>query len=173
MSDESLKDKVDIVREELSAALSSRKRRVKDLFAAWDQDGNGTVDAVEFYHALLTLGIDLNGQEARAVFTSLDADGSGTIDYRELHDALRPSVELEAILQPGALGTIEVESRNAIALRTDGTSETSSHVLGGVDLAGAALESEHFAHTLRQLLAERWTRVRDLVSGTARLKLSD
>ena len=45
--------------------------------------------------------------------------GSGAIAYDELRAALRErdDVTLAAELQPGAMGAIEMEARNAIALR--------------------------------------------------------
>ena len=46
------------VRDELSALLLDNFTRVKDLFAAWDEDTDGLVSRQEFIRACQELGLD-------------------------------------------------------------------------------------------------------------------
>jgi Ca2+-binding EF-hand superfamily protein len=146
------------VRELLEKHLSTSKARVKDIFALWDQDGNGLIDKGEFYLALMALGIDCRREVADKIFLSCDADGSGELDYNELNAALRRQTAIDASLRPGAAGYIEVESRNAIALRTEAAGP--ARVLGAsaqLSQAAGGIEEQ-----LRNLLDASWTRVKDL-----------
>ena len=89
------------MREQLAAAVQG-PLPLRELFAAWDQDGSGSVNRTEFHHALLVLGVDCTSEEAGAVFKSLDADGSGEVDYRELQRALKPAPAPKATTAPKA-----------------------------------------------------------------------
>ncbi len=75
------------------------------------------------------LGLPQHGAaEMEAMFEFLDSDRNGSIDFRELHGLLRcgADVQLEAALQAGAKGVIEVEARNRYHVRAharDGASK--------------------------------------------------
>ena len=155
--DSPAEDAVERVREQLGAAVSKSGVRVADLFAAWDLDGSGSVDRTEFYHALLMLGIDCDSTVAGALFESLDADASGQVDYRELKAALTMAKgEIAAVLQPGAMGEIDVEGKNAIALRTEAEGGLLSSANGTFGRDG------DLAAQISAVLAANWLRVRDL-----------
>lgn len=90
------------------------------------------------------------------MFAILDTSGDGQIEYKELHESLRqPKVQLDELLQPGALGGIETAARNEIGLRT---SEVTGTLLGAETLR----ESDNVRQALGDALAERFARVRDL-----------
>jgi Ca2+-binding EF-hand superfamily protein len=108
--------------EELKAALRRGAGRVMDCFRAMDRNGDQTVTRREFAAALPLLGFaSSNRPVIEAIFDEIDSDGSGSIDYKELNSALRrDDVTLAAELQAGAMGEIETEAKNAIALRFGG-----------------------------------------------------
>ena len=107
--------------EAMKKAMVRQCARVVDFFRHLDVNGDGTVARKEFGAALPLLGFGSDGRSAiEALFDALDADGSGTLEYEELNAALRrDDVELSAELQAGAMGEIEVDAKNRIALRTD------------------------------------------------------
>ena len=150
--------RVSAVKEQLSEIVSANHLRISDLFGAWDSDQSGTVDKAEFYHALLGSGIDCDRTIANAVFASLDADGSGEVDYRELHEALKPKVEIDEVLQAGAV-EFDVEAKNAIDLRRDGPNK--EHSMVHVDQADP-MQIADLEWRLTAALADNYTRVRDL-----------
>lgn len=152
---------VEAIREQLVELLTTSRRLSKDVFQAFDADGSGLVDEQEFYHAMLTLGIDCNSEQANALFSTIDLDGSGSIDYRELQTTLKvKNLELSTAMLPGAVDEIGMESRNVHALRRGGpTAVGSQRVLGSSTLNE---QGSDLADQLMQLLGDRWTRVRDL-----------
>jgi len=140
----------------LRDALTQNATRVADLFRDWDADGNGTISRREFRGAIVALGYKPPRAEVDQLFAELDADGSGLLDYRELGRVLRrgagEDIEIAADLQAGAMGEIELEAKNRLALREfakDGVS------------ARAGMEATLPA--IRQALSEDLFRVMDLM----------
>ena len=109
--------------EELQSELTNNLTRVIDLFRIFDRNGDGNVSASEFRAALPLLGYDASCLPLiDQIFQRIDADSSGSITYDELRRSLRTvpkEVQLAPELQPGAVGVIETESKNAISLRDD------------------------------------------------------
>jgi hypothetical protein len=69
--------------------LAERGLSVAQLFAGFDRDGSGTLDAMEFEAALRQAGIDdLPFRDVDALMRTLDANGTGQIDLPELHNLL-------------------------------------------------------------------------------------
>ena len=132
--------------------------RVRDVFEEWDEDGSGTIDRVEWLHAVGSL-CGMLPDAAGRLYDLLDADGNGTLDYKELNKELRrgASVELDAALQDGYLGEIETESKNKHSLRKDGPQTTRSRVITLEMGAGATVLDQ-----IRNALAGSWSRVREL-----------
>jgi Ca2+-binding EF-hand superfamily protein/predicted esterase len=83
----------------LKDGLMRSSQRLVDLFRAWDEDGNGKVDAYEFYKAIRALGFPVEESDTNLVFKSLDADGSGQLEYAELNEKLRAGVGKELTLR--------------------------------------------------------------------------
>ena len=112
---------VESVHVQLRKALTANFARVMDLFRIWDTDGNGLVSLREFRKAIRALRLSASDAEVDSLFATWDRDGSGSISSRELSKILRrgagAEIELAPDLQPGAAGEIELESKNAIALR--------------------------------------------------------
>ena len=68
------------------------------MFAAWDDDGNGTVSRAEFIRVMNGLRLCISKEEASALFDEFDTDRSGSIDYQELYDKLRVAHEHHALM---------------------------------------------------------------------------
>jgi len=82
-----------------AAHLSARGLSVVQLFAGFDRDGSGTLDAMEFEAALRQAGIDdLPFRDVDALMRTLDVNGTGQIDLPELHNLL---LQHEAALPGG------------------------------------------------------------------------
>ena len=102
------------IQEQIRDLLSKNAVRVIDLFREWDDDGNGLVDKKEFRKAMSAMGIQASKEDINAVFDSMDADGGGTLEYGEMNKAFRRggTVKLDANLQAGAKGSIELKAKN-------------------------------------------------------------
>ena len=69
--------------------LADRGLSVVELFAGFDRDRSGTLDAMEFEAALREAGIDdLPFRDVDALMRTLDVNGTGQIDLPELHNLL-------------------------------------------------------------------------------------
>ena len=100
--------------------LSEQGVRVIDLFRSWDEDESGTVSKKEFRRAMPLLGLDVPKKEIDRLFDSWDPDRSGEISLQELNKQLRRGgeIKLDKKMLAGGAGVIELESRNARALRS-------------------------------------------------------
>ena len=103
----------------LRKLVSHSWSRVRDVFAAWDEDGSGSISRSEWARALNGLRLSVTSDEAHALFDMLDEDGSGSIDFNELHQKLRQGqgIELDEALRDGARGEIETSAHNKHELR--------------------------------------------------------
>ena len=99
-----------------------------DLFREWDDDNTGNVSKKEFCKAMKALGCDVSRKQLDGLFDSWDPDGSGSLEISEIQKMLRrgSTIELDAKLQDGAAGEIELESKNKTALRTKGSTVKSN-----------------------------------------------
>ena len=79
----------------LKDALSRSSKRAIDLFRAWDEDGNGSVDSAEFHRAVRALGFDVQPDDSHALFELLDTNQSGTLLYDELSESLLKGIGSE------------------------------------------------------------------------------
>ena len=69
--------------------LADRGLSVVELFAGFDRDRSGTLDAMEFESALRQAGIDdLPFRDVDALMRTLAVNGTGQIDLPELHNLL-------------------------------------------------------------------------------------
>ena len=104
----------------LAGLLLANFTRVADLFNAWDTNNDGKISRREFCRAVKVLGLNATDEETTALYDSFDRDGSDSVELNELNALLRQgnTVQLAAVLQPGARGAIETEAKNVHELRT-------------------------------------------------------
>ena len=72
----------------LRKLIAASWTRVRDVFAAWDDDGNGAIDKKEMRQAVAALGYNAPKKEIDAFFDEIDDDGNGWIEFGELKAAL-------------------------------------------------------------------------------------
>lgn len=143
--------------DQLRDYLASKWLRVRDVFVAWDEDESGTIERGEWLKALKAL-LRIEAEDANRLFDLLDVDGSGALEYNELHKELRMhAVELDEALRDGAMGEIELASKNRYELRKDGPQTDRSRVVT-LDLG----EGDSVQDQIANALASSWSRVRDL-----------
>ena len=109
------------IQDQLRELLTTNAVRVIDLFREWDDNGDGLVDKKEFRKAISALGWQASKEDVNGLFDALDADGGGTLEYNELNKAFRRggSVKLDAKLQAGAAGEIELKAKNKFGSSSD------------------------------------------------------
>ena len=140
-------DRLDAIGAAFHRRVGQGYELVRETFAAFDTDGRGSITAREFYHGLLGMNIDCNGDEAKRLFDHLDVDGSGTLDYRELHGLVMQQQQQQQ--QSGGLMGL-TSSRGVANLRKSGGGDAA----GGARRGAKATKLRGSAGTLReQLLA--------------------
>ena len=115
-------------------ALGANYGKVIDVFRDIDANGDGFVSKKEFRRVLPVLGVSSTSEaECDALFDELDTDHSGKIDYREMNSKLRVGQDelIDASLQAGAAGVIDVVSVNKHALRGGKLNEDINTTFGG------------------------------------------
>jgi len=63
--------------------MSSNTAIWKDAFDMFDQDGDGSITAVELESVLKKLGVGVTKAEAKMMLDDVDTDGDGSIDLQE------------------------------------------------------------------------------------------
>ena len=72
---------LDALTKQIAGLLAADRTRVRDLFNAWDMNGDSLVDREEFYGGLnKLLGFSCTRAETDALFAHWDANGSGRVD---------------------------------------------------------------------------------------------
>ena len=63
--------------------INTSSKSLQEIFADFDEDGNGYVTTIEFRNALRRLGLGITSREIDQVMAKIDANGDGKIDYQE------------------------------------------------------------------------------------------
>ncbi|CAA6661232.1 unnamed protein product [Spirodela intermedia] len=71
---------------------------MREIFARFDMDGDGSLTQLELAALLRSLGLKPSGDEVRALLTGMDANGNGTVEFDELAAAIAPLVAEESAL---------------------------------------------------------------------------
>ena len=72
----------------LKKAVYKNMHRLSELFAEWDEDGNGQISKREVKRALVGMCIPVDDKALDKLFTMLDTDESGGIELEELNALL-------------------------------------------------------------------------------------
>ena len=56
---------------------------LREVYAATDTDGNGTIDMGEFTEGAMLMGYTLGEEEKKEIFEAADIDGNRDIDFKE------------------------------------------------------------------------------------------
>ena len=154
---------LDQVDEQIRDYLSQKGVRVIELFRQWDDDETGQIEKKEFRRGMKELGLSVGKAQLDELFDSWDADKTGVLTIDELQKLLRrgTTVELDAALQPGAAGEIELKVDQAIALRKDGVDKSAANLLQGLDI-DESLGLDQVDEQIRDYLSKKGARVIDL-----------
>ena len=76
------------VQEQLRQILKANNVKLVELFADWDEDGNGGLDKKEFRKGIIAMGYDAPNKDIDAIFDSMNEDGNKYLEISELNKAL-------------------------------------------------------------------------------------
>merc|ERR1712087_1025804 len=105
---------LDQVDEQVRDFMSKKGVRVIDMFREWDDDNTGEIEKKEFRKAMKSLGLSVSKAQMDELFDSCDNDKSGKLQIKEIEKLLRrgSTIELDAALQDGAAGEIDLKADN-------------------------------------------------------------
>ena len=69
--------------ERLRVIIAASNKTLPEIFAEFDEDGNGQITSVEFRNALRRLGLGITSREIDQVMERIDSNGDGKINYEE------------------------------------------------------------------------------------------
>ena len=90
------------------------KKDIQDLFAAFDENRDGKIDADEICKTMTAFGTPTDLVQAQAMIASVDANGNGCLDYPEFEQLMRPKI-MEMLLT----SEDNVEATRALFLEAD------------------------------------------------------
>lgn len=77
--------------------MSISETHLREVFANFDSDGSGCVDAKELHHAMQLLGVKCNSNTAKKVLGKIDVDGNGTIEWPEFEQFFKKASNKDEI----------------------------------------------------------------------------
>ncbi|KVH88640.1 probable calcium-binding protein CML15 [Cynara cardunculus var. scolymus] len=72
--------------------------QLRDIFARFDMDSDGSLTYLELAALLRSLGLKLSGDQIYILFHNMDSNGNGAIEFEELVGAMSIDVKTEEIL---------------------------------------------------------------------------
>ena len=121
------------LKQQLVSRLAAERKLCLELFATFDHDGAGMIMKPEWYHALLSLGLDCSRASANELFSMLDENRSGRIQYNELSVPAVPTVKEEKVKKNNAAYLSDKARATAVAEVMD--KKSSGAMLSADDLA--------------------------------------
>lgn len=76
-------DRLQRIVERRAGSAASAAREMRETFADFDKNGNGSISKLEFMDAMSALKVDVTRDETAAIFAKYDVNGDGDIDYGE------------------------------------------------------------------------------------------
>ena len=73
--------------------MTGQARDATSVFEELDEDGNGSLDRMEFVKGLQSCGVELEEEQVDLVWEHLDEDKGGSLDYSEVCEKLREKSE--------------------------------------------------------------------------------
>lgn len=90
-----------------SAALQSEQlKQLRDIFARFDMDGDGSLTHLELAALLRSLGLKPTGDQIHAMLADMDANGNGSVEFDELVSALLPDMTEQVFINQEQLAEV-------------------------------------------------------------------
>lgn len=87
-----------------AAALHVQQlNQLKDIFARFDMDSDGSLTILELAALLRSLGLKPPGDQIHALLANMDSNGNGSIEFDELVNAILPDIKEEIFVNQGQL----------------------------------------------------------------------
>ncbi|XP_030546338.1 probable calcium-binding protein CML15 [Rhodamnia argentea] len=90
-----------------SAALQSEQlKQLRDIFARFDMDADGSLTQLELAALLRSLGLKPTGDQIHAMLADMDSNGNGSVEFDELVAALLPDMTEQVLVNQEQLAEV-------------------------------------------------------------------
>ncbi|KAG8476953.1 hypothetical protein CXB51_030020 [Gossypium anomalum] len=73
-------------------------KQLKDIFARFDMDSDGSLTVLELAALLRSLGLKSSGDQIHALLAKMDSNGNGAVEFDELANAILPTMKDEILV---------------------------------------------------------------------------
>ncbi|XP_042004686.1 probable calcium-binding protein CML15 [Salvia splendens] len=82
---------------------SNQLNQLRDIFARFDMDHDGSLTLLEMAALLRSLGLKPSGDQIHSLLATMDANGNGSIEFDELVGAILPDINEVVLLNQDQL----------------------------------------------------------------------
>ena len=118
---------------------------IRDSFAMYDKDGNGSISLVELREVLRNLGEKVTNDEINQIIQIADTDGDGEIDYKEFVDLIKDVMKIK-----GEQGNQDMRRAFAIFDQDGNGSISASELKTVLDRIGIQMTDSEIANTIQE-----------------------
>lgn len=72
--------------------------QLKDIFARFDMDSDGSLTMLELAALLRSLGLKPSGDQIHVLLTNMDSNGNGSVEFDEFINAILPDMNEEILI---------------------------------------------------------------------------
>ena len=121
------------------------EQAIRDSFAMYDKDGNGSISLGELREVLRNLGEKVTNDDINQIIQIADTDGDGEIDYKEFVDLIKGVMK-----NKGAQGDQDLRRAFAIFDQDGNGSISASELKIVLDRIGIVMTDFEIANTIRE-----------------------
>lgn len=82
----------------LRSTITASGRPIEEIFAEYDEDGNGTLTSKELRNALRKLNLGLTSKDIDQIMLKIDVNGDGIISYDEFFAELGANLKYDRLM---------------------------------------------------------------------------
>jgi calcium-binding protein CML len=83
---------------EMAALQDVQLNQLKDIFARFDMDSDGSLTILELAALLRSLGLKPSGDQIHVLLANMDSNGNGLVEFDELINAILPDMNEEVFI---------------------------------------------------------------------------
>ena len=121
------------------------EQAIRDSFAMYDKDGNGSISLGELREVLRNLGEKVTNDDINQIIQIADTDGDGEIDYKEFVDLIKGVMK-----NKGAQGDQDLRRAFTIFDQDGNGSISASELKIVLDRIGIKMTDYEIANTIRE-----------------------
>lgn len=82
----------------MSLVMAASLSQLRDIFARFDMDADGSLTILELAALLRSLGLKPSGDQVHVLLGNMDANGNGLVEFDELASVILPDMNEDALI---------------------------------------------------------------------------